>query len=123
MHLCRILFVAVLILEAGMGLYGQGQGRATVAENAPVTLLPDAARTPLRVLPQGTSLIVLKDQGEWLEVQFSDAPIRYPHGVCSRTTRAADRHSGRGACRFSVGACVTGHLRADASNGLTDSTF
>jgi hypothetical protein len=46
---------------------------AVLMEAAPVFLMPDATRTPLRVLPRGTMVRVLEDQGEWLRVEFPDS--------------------------------------------------
>ena len=40
--------------------------------NAPIYLKPDIARTPLRVAAVNTSLKVVEDNGEWLQVQFLD---------------------------------------------------
>ena len=45
---------------------------AVVVTEAPVFLLPDATRKPLRMLPANTSLTVTRTQGEWLEVLFND---------------------------------------------------
>ena len=39
---------------------------------APVYVQPDATRAALRLLPQGTSLKVREDAGDWLMVEFSD---------------------------------------------------
>lgn len=49
------------------------QQSATVITEAPVFLLPDNTRTPLRTLPAGTSLSVQRVQGDWLQVTFNDA--------------------------------------------------
>jgi opacity protein-like surface antigen len=40
--------------------------------DAPVYLYPDEKRTPLRVLSKGTRVRVLRDDGEWLNVEFDD---------------------------------------------------
>ena len=45
---------------------------AVVITEAPVYLLPDATRKPLRMLPVSTALTVTRTQGEWLEVTFND---------------------------------------------------
>jgi opacity protein-like surface antigen len=45
---------------------------AVLIEAAPVFLLPDATRTPLRVLSAGTVVSVLEQSGDWVRVQFSD---------------------------------------------------
>jgi opacity protein-like surface antigen len=44
-----------------------------LAAEAPVFLLPDTTRTPLRVLPAGTSVSVLEESDGWLRVEFQDA--------------------------------------------------
>ena len=41
-------------------------------ENAPILVVPDASRPPLRVAAAGTSLVLVKDEGEWLQVEFQD---------------------------------------------------
>lgn len=45
---------------------------AITATSAPVFVLPDNTRTPLRVLPPGTRLRVLREAGDWLRVEFPD---------------------------------------------------
>ncbi|MGD9903109.1 MAG: hypothetical protein AB7U83_06535 [Vicinamibacterales bacterium] len=45
---------------------------AIVAADAPVYLLPDASRTPLRTLPAATPLTLLDRKGDWLQVTFDD---------------------------------------------------
>lgn len=46
---------------------------AVVIAEAPVYLLPDDTRKPLRMLPANASLTVMRTQGDWLEVTFNDA--------------------------------------------------
>ncbi len=48
---------------------------AIVATEAPVFLLPDATRTPLRRLPVGQALTLLDRKGEWLQVTFEDQQL------------------------------------------------
>jgi hypothetical protein len=43
-----------------------------VAENAPILLLPDRARLPLRTLAAGTPVFVIGAEGEWLHIEFQD---------------------------------------------------
>lgn len=45
---------------------------AVVETAAPIYLLPDATRTPLRTLAAGTALVLLQRQGEWVQVTFED---------------------------------------------------
>lgn len=49
------------------------QQTAAVTVEAPVFLLPDATRKPLRMLPPGTSLVIVRVQEDWLQVSFNDA--------------------------------------------------
>jgi hypothetical protein len=44
-----------------------------ILQNAPVFLLPDASRTPLRSLPAGTSIRILDQKGDWYQIEFNDA--------------------------------------------------
>lgn len=43
-----------------------------ILETAPVFLLPDATRTPLRTLAAGTSVRVLEEKGDWVRIEFRD---------------------------------------------------
>ena len=72
---------ALLILLAAFGVAGARDGHAQPATNrlsaitatsAPVFVLPDNTRTPLRTLPPGTRLRVLRESGDWLRVEFQD---------------------------------------------------
>lgn len=45
---------------------------ATIIETAPVFLLPDARRTPLRQLDAGTTVRVLEISGDWIRIEFRD---------------------------------------------------
>ena len=47
-------------------------GTGVMIEAAPVYLLPDSSRTPLRTLAGGTNLTVLEHKGEWVRVRFTD---------------------------------------------------
>jgi len=50
----------------------QNSTEATVLEDAPIHLLPDASRTPLRTAKEGTVLRVLEVTGDWVRVEFQD---------------------------------------------------
>lgn len=50
----------------------QQQQYAVVIEAAPIYLLPDATRTPLRTAAVNMQLRVLADKGDWLQVEFND---------------------------------------------------
>jgi hypothetical protein len=43
-----------------------------ILNEAPVFLLPDRKRTPLRVLAPGTAVRVVDENQEWYRVQFAD---------------------------------------------------
>ena len=43
-----------------------------ISEAAPVFVLPDATRTPLRTLAAGTSVRILEEKGDWVRVEFND---------------------------------------------------
>jgi hypothetical protein len=47
----------------------------TVTESAPIYLLPDANRQPLRVANEGTTLRVLEVKDEWVQVEFADPQL------------------------------------------------
>ncbi len=48
------------------------QDYAIVRAEAPILLRADPSLTPLRVAAVGTRLLVLKDDGDWLQVEFND---------------------------------------------------
>ena len=71
----------ILFLLASFGGVGVRDGHAQpathrlsaiTATSAPVFVLPDNTRTPLRTLPPGTRLRVLRESGDWLRVEFQD---------------------------------------------------
>lgn len=66
------LVAALVLLSSQTAFLQQAFQKAAVAENAPVFLLPDASRTPLRVLLAGTALSIVKVEGDWLQVEFED---------------------------------------------------
>jgi hypothetical protein len=49
-----------------------GRPEAVILERAPVYVLPDASRTPLRTLEAGTRIRVLQQQGDWDQIEFPD---------------------------------------------------
>jgi opacity protein-like surface antigen len=59
-------------------------GDAVVAERAPVFLLPDTRRTPLRTLEPGTVLRILESTGDWLRVEFPDRQFGPRRGYIER---------------------------------------
>ena len=46
--------------------------RGVVIEAAPIYLLPDARRTPLRTLAPGIVVRILEETGDWFKVEFRD---------------------------------------------------
>lgn len=50
-----------------------GSSAAIVLERAPVYVLPDVRRTPLRTLETGTQIKVLEQQGDWDQIEFADS--------------------------------------------------
>lgn len=65
--------LVALGLLAGIASIASAQERsAIVAEPAPIYVLPDAARTPLRVAAVRTVLRVRAEEGPWLRVEFQD---------------------------------------------------
>jgi hypothetical protein len=69
----RVACAVVLVVLSCAGSLAQArEDRAIVLEDAPIMLLPDATRTPLRVAAKGTSLVMLENDGEWLRVEFQD---------------------------------------------------
>jgi len=69
--------VALLLASMAPSASAQAQTRgamsATVTAAAPVYLLPDASRTPLRTLPAGAVVVITQTQGDWFQVSFEDA--------------------------------------------------
>jgi hypothetical protein len=69
----------VAAVIAVIGLFGTSQRAAAedrlavvVTVAAPIYLLPDATRTPLRTLELREYVRVRKNEGEWLRVDFQD---------------------------------------------------
>ena len=78
-HVVLGTLVFLSVLTAAQAVLGQAPAQprrtaasAVVIEEAPVYLLPDETRKPLRMLPVSTALTVSRTQGEWLEVTFND---------------------------------------------------
>ena len=51
-----------------------------VIADAPIFLLPDATRVPLRVAAKGTTLVLVQDGPEWIQVQFQDPQLGLRQG-------------------------------------------
>ena len=67
-----VLAAVVFMIAAASGTLDAQSNTAVTLEDAPVYLLPDVTRTPLRILARDTSLRVLRDDGDWLQVEFQD---------------------------------------------------
>jgi hypothetical protein len=68
----RRLITLVLFFAALPIATAWAQDRAVLLEQAPVYLRPDATRTPLRTLNRGAEVAVLREQGDWIQVEFRD---------------------------------------------------
>ncbi|HXW06366.1 MAG TPA: hypothetical protein VD833_14100 [Vicinamibacterales bacterium] len=67
--------LAVMLACAALGAVDPASAqemRAIVTEAAPIYLVPDSTRTPLRTVPVGTSLELLGREGDWYRVAFQD---------------------------------------------------
>ena len=73
----------VLLMPAPAGAQ-RNEVRARVIQEAPLVLLPDARRVPLRVAAVGTTLVVIGDEGEWLNIQFQDPQYGLRTGYVQR---------------------------------------
>lgn len=78
-HLWSCVCALALTSIAGLSAPLQAQevlgASAIVAAEAPIFLLPDATRTPLRTVPPGTPLTLLERKGDWLQVTFEDRQL------------------------------------------------
>ena len=61
-----------------------GTGTGMIVERAPVFLLPDATRKPLRMLEPGTTLRILQQTDEWVRVEFQDSQFGPRQGYVQR---------------------------------------
>lgn len=68
----RFLFAVVFALTVSLTAAADAQTTGLVTEPAPIYLRADAALTPLRTAAVGTTLNVLQDLGDWLQVEFQD---------------------------------------------------
>ena len=64
--------MAVVLFVGAATASAVAQGRAVVAEKAPVYLYPTTAREPLATLDVHTELRVLAEEGDWIRVEFRD---------------------------------------------------
>src|SRR4051812_40855606 len=69
------LFFTIALEAIAQVPVARGQQEARVNEAAPVYLLPDATRTPLRTLQPGMTATVERVQGEWVQITFNDPQL------------------------------------------------
>ena len=70
---CALLAAFVLLLAMPPQIQSAADAeQAIVTAAAPIFLLPDTARTPLRTVPVNTPLKIVADEGEWVQVEFRD---------------------------------------------------
>ena len=66
------LYIGVLVCGSERGAAQSQAERVTVVSSAPIYLLPDSTRSPLRTAAAGTILEVVTDEGAWMQVRFQD---------------------------------------------------
>jgi hypothetical protein len=66
---CVQLFLAAAIL---LSLNAQAQRMAVVSSGGPIFVVPDENRTPLTVVRDGSTLTLLRIEGDWYQVEFVD---------------------------------------------------
>jgi hypothetical protein len=75
MRIARVALIVALSLSP-CSVRAQGLpppiGRAIVIDSAPILLLPEPGRTPMRVAARGSALTLLKEDNGWCQVQFQD---------------------------------------------------
>ena len=65
--------------------------QGVIVEAAPVFLLPDATRVPLRTLPAGTNVWILERKGDWIRVEFNDSQFGRRTGYSGAKVLKTDR--------------------------------
>jgi hypothetical protein len=68
--LMNILFTGVIAVSTAAAQVESPRG--VVVQNAPIFLLADATRTPLRIAASGTNLEIVNVNGAWINVRFND---------------------------------------------------
>jgi hypothetical protein len=72
----RAVLLVLVIVLSGWAVDAPAQvsrgATATVVSNAPIYIGAQVSPTPLRVAAPGTVLKVLQEEGDWLQVEFSD---------------------------------------------------
>ena len=77
-------FALLVLLMPATADAQPNEPRARVIQEAPLVLLPDARRVPLRVATVGMNLVVIGDEGEWLHIQFQDQQYGLRTGYVQR---------------------------------------
>lgn len=73
MKRCSAVVITVLLAVLAVVDSAEAQDKtAVVTTAAPIYLLPDASRAPLRILEVRALLHIRYEQGEWLQVEFQD---------------------------------------------------
>jgi opacity protein-like surface antigen len=70
-----VMFGAVFSVSTASAQSKTEVSRGVVLQDAPIFLMPDASRTPLRVAAAGTNLEVLGTENGWLNVRFQDPQL------------------------------------------------
>src|SRR5262245_46405855 len=63
---------AIMVLLFSVCARAQTERHVVVTTSAPIFLLPDAGREPLRVAATGSILNFLKEENGWTQVEFQD---------------------------------------------------
>ena len=85
-----VLMILGVLLAPALTVYAQDR-TAVVSDTAPIYVLPDANRTPLRTAAANTVLRVLGEESGWLKVEFHDPQFGIRTGyVETRLVRIRD---------------------------------
>lgn len=83
MRMQKIVVVAAVAFLVTSTAFAQ-ESRARVVRSAPLTVMPDAKRTPVRVLDPGTELLVRGEEGEFYLVQYQESPSTTRNGYVQK---------------------------------------
>ena len=70
---CGAFAVAMVVWATTVSFSQTVPGTGMLTADAPAFVLPDATRTPLAILPAGTVVVVIRQEGDWYRVRFRDA--------------------------------------------------
>jgi len=89
-----VVLVALLAASTSAAAQQVFGAAGLVSAEAPIYLLPDATRIPLRILPPGLPLTLLDRKGDWLQATFEDPQLGRRTGwIESRFVRVRDAES------------------------------